>query len=139
MINSSAGPQWSHHAVEAALCVWEDMLARRHEFPERNPEMVRLWDEFGTVHMRSLSPAIGSWIVEATGLIERDSLDASPYDWEIVPAFVELVDWSRTGSTGYKPTLMAPAAAAKLVAERLGGSMAYVPQAGGAATMRLAA
>lgn len=116
------GPQWSHLAMEAALCVWENLLERRESFPQQNPGMSALWDEFGTVHMRALCPAIGSWIVEAVDLIERDSLDASPYDWEIVPAFVGLVEWV---PNQHKPKLMAPKAAAKLVADRLGGTLTY--------------
>lgn len=117
----TAGPQWSHLAMEAALCVWEDMNERRVRPPEQNQSMIRLWEEFGTVHMRSLSPAIASWIVEAYEFIEPDSLDMSPYDWEIVPTFVGLVDW--TGPNG-KPRLMAPKAAAAVVVQKLGGRLA---------------
>jgi hypothetical protein len=75
--------------------------------------------------MRSLCPAIGSWIAEAFELFERDSLDGSAYDWEIVPAFVNLIDWEAQPN---KPKLMAPLAAAKLVAERLGGLLACVSE-----------
>lgn len=118
----TAGPQWSHLAMEAALCVWEDLLERRDRFPQQNPDLVALWEKYGTVHIRALCPTIGSWIAEAFDLIERDSLDSSPYDWEIVPAFVGLVDWAPAQE---KPRLMAPKAAATMVANRLGGSLAY--------------
>lgn len=116
----TAGLQWSHLAMEAALCVWEDLNERRHHFAQNNQALVKFWEEYGTVHVRATSPAIGSWIVEAFDFIERDSLDGSPYDWEIVPAFVGLVDWSRGG---HKPVLMAPKAAAEIVARQLGGSL----------------
>ncbi len=121
----TAGPQWSHLAMEAALCVWEDLLERYDRFPTQNPGIVAQWKKNGTVHMRSLCPAIGSWIAEAFELFERDSLDGSAYDWEIVPAFVNLIDWEAQPN---KPKLMAPLAAAKLVAERLGGLLACVSE-----------
>jgi hypothetical protein len=122
MNHPDAGPKWSDLTMEAALCVWEELLRlRQHaEWMPGNP-MDDLWDEYGTCHMRSLCPAIGSWIVEAFGHIERDSLDACAYDWEIVPAFVALVDWGRGSS---RPLLSCPKAAAKAVAEKLGGTLA---------------
>lgn len=117
----TAAPQWSHLAMEAALCVWESLLERHARFPTQNPELSAFWDAHGTVHVRSLCPPIGAWAAHAYEFLEPDSLDMSPYDWEIVPAFVELVEWDTARA---KPKLMAPHAAAALVAKKLGGTLA---------------
>ena len=119
MRRNTDGPRWSHLAMEAALCVWEELLNRFDNTTE-HAALNHFWGEAGTVHMRSLSPAIGSWIVESFSLVERDSFDGHAYDWEIVPAYVDLIVWD-TG--GCRPMLPCPKAAAKAVCEKLGGAL----------------
>lgn len=91
--------------MEAALCIWEAMLDAR--FPGEPAEgedllwanvMDETWAARGSVQMRHTAIDLADKALEVFDLIGRhegaEALDLTPYDWEFIPAFVALVDWT---------------------------------------------
>lgn len=76
--------------VEAICCAWEWMLDQRDGLLRAE------FERSGTVAMRHTAidagTAIERWFAEwcALDLRNRDSLSGHPYDWEIVPAMMEI-------------------------------------------------
>jgi hypothetical protein len=69
--------------VDAALCVWEAMLASK----SRNPALRAAFAAHGYAAMRGLAPELGVKIEAAwCALTEDQQDDAGAFDWEFVPA-----------------------------------------------------
>lgn len=113
--------------MEAALCIWEAMLDAR--FPGEPAEgeapiwanvMDETWVARGTVEMRHTAIDLADKALEVFDLIGgiegAEALDLIPYDWEFMPAFVALVDWTDCTAD--------PAAIAALLKERMKGEAA---------------
>jgi hypothetical protein len=92
--------------MEAALCIWEEMLdERERKGPAENERpwkvaMRKMWHDYGTVSMRHEAIRLGPIACEVYDIIGCDrleELDLIPYDWEFIPAFVARVDWSGRG------------------------------------------
>lgn len=97
--------------VEAALCVWEDLLARTSgDLSGDDPGLDAFLHANGTVVLRQHAVSLGVWVDQAYGLMNEDVRDAVPFDWEIVPALMDLVEWR---ADGYSTPL--PAEAAEIV------------------------
>jgi len=85
---------YSHLQVEAALCIWEDLLGR-YDAPLAHPASFRAyWQVHGTVAMRHLSIALADYCLAVYDAIPADDRHGHPYDWEIIPAILDTVDWS---------------------------------------------
>lgn len=88
--------------MEAALCIWEAMLEAREESklvaPTWQTELEHAFRGRGSVEMRHVAIALSDDALRTFELIGShegaEELDLIPYDWEFIPAFVALVDWT---------------------------------------------
>ncbi len=114
---------YTHPEVLAALCVWEEMLAKRCRDKTMTPFM-RAWDLGGSGAMRGHAVDVGRWIeslfVGAPGDLADPMnalCDKYPFDWEVVPALVDIVAWGQW--SGWTAPSGTPAEIAARVAESL--------------------
>lgn len=80
--------------VEAALCIWEELLEARPS----TPDLDHFWDRVGTARMRHYAMGLSAYVValwEALDGCTKD--DLAPFDWEYVPAALGLVRWGSRG------------------------------------------
>lgn len=87
---------YSFEQVDAALCIWEEILTLQF-----SGELPRPASDYklrvGTVQMRGTALSLAADAVAVWGAMtteEQDSCDT--FDWDFIPAFVALVDWSGT-------------------------------------------
>lgn len=102
--------------VEAALCIWEELLAR-HNQADGEPwaaPMNALWEAVGTGQMRNLvarvAPAVEAFYTELFAKHgDALRLHAFPsYDWDFIPAVCAGLDWSGDMTTAcYMPHAIA--------------------------------
>lgn len=80
--------------VEAIQCVWEEVLERLNN-AHIHPQLEKYRSDYGSAQLRSDCVDVGVWAEAAAELIPEDLRDGVAYDWEIIPAFVGLVDWEK--------------------------------------------
>lgn len=101
--------------MEAALCVWEDINERTLlDKTSTHAGMVAARENWGSCEMRHASMAIGRWclsVYDAAG--GSDTFDGWAYDWEVIPAMLDLIDWA-----GFSPMSPLPDVAASAEAMR---------------------
>lgn len=81
--------------VEAAQIVWEELFERMFIREQEFPKLVKYREGVGIVQMRSDAVDIGVWAEAAYQLIPDTLTDSHAYDAEIIPMFVDLVDWDK--------------------------------------------
>ena len=92
---------YSAAEMQAALCVWEAMLDKRMSSKEPESPFMRTWDNSGAHEMRDLATEIAVWIEALFEGSERGDMshpwnalcDALSFDWEIVPAVIDMIEW----------------------------------------------
>ena len=100
---------YTEDQVDAALCVWEELLSRISDFkPESYTGLEAFKDQNGTCTLRQQAVGLGVWVEQAWLLIDEDVRDCYAFDWELVPALLDLVEW---GSGSLSHPLPADAAA----------------------------
>lgn len=78
---------------ETAQIVWEVLLdIRKDETP-----LDFAWHRHGTYQMRSFARSIALQIEEEWNATKEDLRDGIVFDWELVPAVLDKVDWSGSG------------------------------------------
>lgn len=93
--------QIREHAFDA-MCVWEELLERRRDWPQVSADHADLnhyWDRVGTAQMRYDAIMISDWVYKAWFFVDEDDKSAFSFDWEWVPVFLDLVVWSVEGYT----------------------------------------
>lgn len=87
--------------VDTILCVWDAMLDERTHNNEASPpsewhkHFNKLWDDYGTASMRGEARSIGEWCEQVFDAYLGDNeYEGPPWDFEIVPALLRLVDFS---------------------------------------------
>jgi hypothetical protein len=94
-MSNEANAEYSHLQVEAALCIWEKFLDDYNGLGvEEAPPFAEYWREHGTVHMRHLSIALAGYCLAVHDALADDVVDGRPYDWEIIPAILDTIDWN---------------------------------------------
>ena len=84
---------YSYLEAEAMLCAWEALLDQHHRAVESRA-VREAWKACGAVQMRHHAMALGPFIVAVYDAIPTDVRDAGhSYDWEIVPASLDQVEW----------------------------------------------
>lgn len=101
-----AGHKFTATDVEAALCIWEAMLYFRGLHEDRRPvsdnivEMSKVWDAAGWPTMRSRVAEIVPIALDVyAGLSDILERDGFTFDFDVIPAMVETLHWSVTGSS----------------------------------------
>lgn len=90
--------------VEAALCIWEDMLAAYTEHGRsdnakpmddgQHAIFASAWENHGSVEMRHAAINLGAPACATWDAIPQDDQELfAPYDWEFIPWFVNQVEW----------------------------------------------
>jgi len=82
---------------------------------ERWAPFIAYWEGVGAGAMRHVAKDLAPFALAVYDAIPRDLLDGYAYDWEIIPATLDQIDWT---STGY--TLPDPKTAARAVVALLG-------------------
>lgn len=98
-------PTYTAVQVEAALCVWEQLMEWTNKSdaevdelrkdPEKNALIVEWNDmrsETGSAEMRSQSILLGLWCLEIYDILTKDDpdfFDWWSYDWEVIPAMLK--------------------------------------------------
>jgi len=102
--------------MEAALCVWEDLLERCNPLsPRYDGNVNNVWAQLGAVEFRHASIDLGRYCLKVYDLIPEDTRDGHSYDWDIIPAILSTIDWA----TGYTAQLPPEEAAAIVTTELL--------------------
>ena len=103
--NSKPAGSYSYLQLEACLCVWEHLLSkidRVGDNPHGEPEgnwgaFLDFWEERGSAEMRlTVTPRIAEWVLavyDAGKTIDPDYWDMVSYDWDVVPAIVDEINW----------------------------------------------
>lgn len=99
---------YTHLQMEAALCIWEDLLERHqahgnaeHKYTSQEAEefgtkLFNYWEDNGTVEMRHAAINMASHAVKVFAQLEaaigRDEIHETwaSYDWDWIPAWVYL-------------------------------------------------
>lgn len=84
---SSSAPD--NAVIETALCLWEHLLDRE----ESDRALNQLWKEIGTVEMRQLAISLAPFCCEVFALIPDSLTYDKTYDWDILPAILDTVDF----------------------------------------------
>jgi hypothetical protein len=112
-MSNEANPEYSHLQVEAALCIWESLMRDYDATPfDTETPFATYWREHGTVHMRHLSIALAGYCLAVYDALPADARDGRPYDWEVIPAILDTIDWS------IGPDIRLPAGEAAILAAR---------------------
>ena len=82
------------HLLEAAMCLWEEVVQERNEQPFQ-----RVMENVGTVELRhSIMALADPCCREWEALSEGERVKFIPYDWEWCPHFLrERCNWTPTG------------------------------------------
>src|SRR5262249_40857739 len=104
----------SHLQVEAALCIWENWIDRKMRTPtnERDTAFHNYWEHCGTVTIRHLSIDLADYCLAVYDALPDEEKYGRPYDWEIIPAILETIDWA------IGPYVRLPAAEATAIVTR---------------------
>ncbi|WP_414462471.1 hypothetical protein [Hyphomicrobium sp. DY-1] len=80
--------------VEAALIIWEcfDDWSRDETF---HPEVAKYRADFGTVELRHLAIALAPHCLAVHRRLPASLLDGLAYDWDVIPAILENLDWRK--------------------------------------------
>jgi hypothetical protein len=101
--------------VEAALCIWEKLLRDYDAIPfGADIPFGSYWRARGTAAMRHFSIALADYCLAVYDALTDDDKYGRPYDWEIIPAILDTLDWA-VGPEIRLP----PAEAAAIVARQL--------------------
>lgn len=121
--------------MEAALCVWEATIERleveRIEANEDTPPspLIAAHEAFGTVTLRHASYEIGRFVLAVYDAGDtNDAWDGWAYDWEIVPAILDYVEWRVDCDPPFALPAIDPAIIAKTVLARLNAPTPREPQ-----------
>lgn len=96
---------YSWAEVESVMCVWEELLARRHyryidgsAFPRSKDFMGfnDYWDDYGTAQLRRDAAFIAVWVQEVWENMDDDVRSSVCFDWEFVPRMIDQLKWGPT-------------------------------------------
>ncbi|MBC2806605.1 hypothetical protein C3Y94_025985 [Rhizobium ruizarguesonis] len=77
--------------MEAALCSWEWMLEN-----VKHPVFKGIWEGLGYAAMRACATQAGTIVLAVYDhMTDLDYEFVTSYDWEFVPAVLELIDWKK--------------------------------------------
>jgi hypothetical protein len=116
--------EYTHLAMEAALCVWEclnEWTILPDVSTQSRPEWIELREGIGSVEMRHQSIALGKWclaIYEICTKHDRDFFDGLSYDWEVIPMILDYAYNANGKPLIYETDFPAPEKVALLVARR---------------------
>lgn len=85
-------PTYNHLEMEAALCIWEHLDAcsgRETDFPD----IAAFRRAYGTAEFRHSAIALVSYCLEVYNCMPTKLIDGLAYDWEVIPAILDSVDW----------------------------------------------
>jgi hypothetical protein len=126
---------YTHLEVEAALCIWECLDARSTNQLE-HPSLAAYRSSVGTAELRHLSIRLAAYCLAIYNRLPDTLTDGLAYDWEIIPALLDTIDWTRIPEL---PTLEDALNSAKVGLRRLRKSSFRqpdrVPQLAGAPIM----
>lgn len=89
-------PTYSALQAEAALCIWEAMLDARLE--SSSPAITAAFEAGGTVTMRHHALALSTFALAVHDALPDDVREAPlAYDYEIIPAILNAVQWTGAG------------------------------------------
>lgn len=98
---SETKKEYTHLEMEAALCVWEAINDRTvcgsDDMVAKHPELNECRENWGSVSLRHASIHIGKFFLTVYDLLDEKVRDAFSYDWEIIPAMLDHVDWAQPG------------------------------------------
>ena len=99
---------FTHLEMEAALCVWEQLLEwTGSNSPWWREDWAKLRDQIGTVELRHSSYVLGRWCLEvydkAKQIGGEDVFDGHAYDWEVIPAILLHVEIEANGRFTIEP------------------------------------
>jgi hypothetical protein len=104
-------PTYSHLQVEAALCIWEEIIERTAKRRDsEHAALIAYRKNCGTGALRHESITLAAYCLAVYDLLPEHARDGYPYDWEIIPAILDTIDWSIGPQA-----LLAPAVAAAVV------------------------
>lgn len=91
--------EFSEVLVEAALCLWEEMVCHRDD-----PLWKAYWDQQGTNHVRHDIIALAEPCDKEWNAMSEDEKEKwIPYDWEWCPHFLRnRVEWNQRTGPHYK-------------------------------------
>lgn len=125
-------PVYSSLQAEAMLCLWEEMLDRHRDASHARPEditpaqsaLLKLWEDEGTVGMRHHAKDLAAFALAVYDAIPANLTDGHAYDWEVIPAILNAVQWRSLADSGVHGIaayeLPAPENAAREVVAALG-------------------
>lgn len=92
MLAASTSPASAPNAdfTHTALCIWEYLL----EHGETNDTIKSLKHEIGTVELRHTAINLTPFCQQVYAALPDPITLASTYDWDVVPAILETIDWS---------------------------------------------
>lgn len=91
--------------VEAALCVWEEMLdrARQRDGQPWAAPMIALWDDVGVYQMRAVARALGRALEPVWHTVPEAERDGYSYDWGFIPDALATIDWQAVRKWCFAP------------------------------------
>lgn len=102
---------YSRVEVEAAQCVWEELLDRHKAYydhvttsamfgeqPKPAPNLYEYWESFGSSQVRQDAIDIGVWVEQVWLALSENERDTIVFDWEFVPRLLDQLHpyWSTT-------------------------------------------
>lgn len=106
---------YSAGEMMTALCVWEAMLAMRlgaeRDGTDIESPMMAVWGDAGAYEMRDRATEIAVWIESLFGDSDAGDMshpmralcDAESFDWEIIPAILDMLQWDAERLSWSKP------------------------------------
>lgn len=91
-VHIAFAPVITDEALFTALCIWE-CLAERAVDPIHHPELTRRREDIGTVALRESVAGLIQYVDAVYELIAQDTRESYCYDWTIVPAILETLQW----------------------------------------------
>ena len=88
---------YSKDQLETCLCVWEAILAMRNGADKAGlPDgLQKKFERHGASGIRiELVPSVAAWVDKVYPLISSEARDLNAFDWDIVPAIMDEIDWS---------------------------------------------
>ena len=82
--------------IEAAMIVWEEMIHRSRSQPSDDAGPMELLEGLGPYEMRAHAFAIARWAgpIWEAGFRDGDCpFDGCQFDWDFIPAILDMVGW----------------------------------------------
>lgn len=90
---------YTRDQVDAAMCVWEELLSRRSS--DGDYPLNDYWDWYGSCQVRDDCIAIAVWVEAIWDGMGQRIWDNDIFDWEFVPRMLDQVKWDKTSEHMY--------------------------------------